>query len=88
MTALASKFEEVANCIMSSESVWLLALARKIIVEMSRSAEMNTMTKMLTNIGRISGTTMESNVRIGPAPHTRDDCSSSAAIWRIEAFII
>ena len=77
MTALASKFEAIANCIISSDSVWLLALARKMIVEMSRSAEMNTRTKMLTSIGRISGSTMEKKVRIGPAPQTREECSSS-----------
>ena len=29
ITALASRFEEVANCIISSDSVWVLALARK-----------------------------------------------------------
>ena len=59
MTALASKFEALANCIIKSESVWFLALARKMMVEISRSAEMKTMTKMLTSIGRISGSTIE-----------------------------
>src|SRR3954453_13388763 len=47
------------------------------IVLMSRSAAMNTSTKMLTSIGRISGSTMRRKVVIAPAPQTRDDCSSS-----------
>ena len=32
---------------------------------------------MLTSIGRISGRTIEKKVRIGPAPQTREECSSS-----------
>ena len=58
------------------------------MLKMSRIAEMNTITKIETSIGRISGSTIEKNVRTDPAPHTRAACSSSTKIWLIELFIM
>jgi hypothetical protein len=65
----------------SNDSVCVLALAGKMIVDMSRRAEINMMPKMLTSIGAISGRMMEKKVRIEPPPQTREECSSSIPIW-------
>ncbi len=62
----------------NTDSGVVAGVAKRIGVLMSRMLDIKTRTKMLTIIGAMRGTVIRRNVVNGPAPETREACSSSS----------